>query len=203
MDPTADADFNDRESMAWWVAPWDHPHHLDGDTPAELWSGLKVEASETRVWLAETASLLRESNGDGAIIGRWLITQLEAASERQRQYLAHPNLDDEYLQQQPDFASVLGRTEQVAWETKRLAADLACETARRRGRPDPLARLGRVRRHSRQARPAATRTRGSRRVTARSTGPPGDDDPGGESEPPGLVLGGWRSRRKTPGGVVR
>jgi hypothetical protein len=49
------------------------------------------------------------------------------------------------------------------------------------------------RRHARQSRPAASRTRGSRRTTARSTGPPGDDDPGGESEPPGLA-NGWRSR---------
>lgn len=41
------------------------------------------------------------------------------------------------------------------------------------------------------------RRRGSRRVTARSSGPPGDDDPGGESEPPGLGHIGWRSAPKT------
>lgn len=66
-------------------------------------------------------------------------------------------------------------------------------------------RLGRVHRirgtRPRSARRTApSRSRGSRRVTARSTGPPGDDDPGGEGEPPGLVVpSGWRSDRRSAG----
>jgi hypothetical protein len=84
--------------------------------------------------------------------------------------------------------------------TGMVRADRSVRLRERWGHQRP-AQAGR--RHARQSRPTATRTRGSRRVTARCTGPPGDDDPGGESEPPGLVLSGWRSRPDADCGAVR
>lgn len=94
-----------------------------------------------------------------------------------------------HVDESPEEREALARAERDLHEYREVYR--SCLRPRSRVVFRPSVRRGS---HRRQSRPAASRSRGSRRVTARSTGPPGDDDPGGEGEPPGLALSaGWRS----------
>jgi hypothetical protein len=121
------------------------------------------------------------------------LEQLKAQSRAKRRRMTlTQRADDDRRKAQllnrrlPRFEALLDRCFAIptATATRRRHRQAGCQTRARSVRRD-----------------APARTRGSRRVSSRSTGSSGDD-PGGESEPPGLGNTGRQAYSRKLSGVV-